>query len=466
MNDVVGSVFYFGAPKDGFKVYPDPGAVSNVFSGYYSNIETDWVLIAKKSDEMTRYTYVKYGLLTSAIDGRTGSCFGIAIDFVNHYFTDLKVFRTQIVEGVLGAILDDRQVLEIQEGSGKVAFKSYDLYDVGSYLDEMSKKIRAVIADRKYSNYVRPSYEIPDAGENPVYGLHPDSSPSAMNEYFRTNGVIKLSPKYPVETKSFSEKQEEHKKNLQEEIEKLTKQLNQKDDEIDRLKQRHDKLEGLIKPIFSEFSSTGATKESNQPIGESQTRNPSYEPYHTAPKPAYYNPREDRPPRQKWSTTEKTIVAAAAIALLLLLFGLKYALSEDEKPGVNNNANPSQLFSQSPTATTSPSPEPLSIRVDNGKRKGFLRESAFLEKEEGKIVSSEADIKEALTSYLFESSPEVQELYKNNKEDLWNKIIELNPSSNRKIGEYIKAKVSFKIENKRDQQDMLKELVVFIRPAN
>src|SRR5215213_3509577 len=207
MNDWIGNIFYFGSPKDGFKVYPDLGAVSNVFRGYYSNTETDWVLVVRKFDDITRYTYVRYGLLTSLIEGRTGSCFGISIDFVNHYFTDLKVFLTEIFEGIWGAILDEKQLLEAQESSGKVAFKSYDLHDVGPYLDEMSKKIREVIRNKKYSEYLRPSYEIPQAGDDQIYGLHPNSSPSALLEYFRTYGAIKLAPNLPIEIKSLSEKQ-------------------------------------------------------------------------------------------------------------------------------------------------------------------------------------------------------------------------------------------------------------------
>ncbi len=455
MNDVVGNIFYFGSPKDGFKVYPDVGAVSNVFSGYYSNTETDWILIAKKSDEITRYTYVKYGLLTSAVDGRTGSCFGIAIDFVNHYFTDLKVFRTQIVEGVLGAILDDRQVLEIQTTSGKVAFKSYDLYDVGPYLDEMSKKIREVIADTKYSNYIRPSYEIPNAGDTLVYGLHPDSSPSAVSECFRTYGAIKLSPNLPIETKSLAEKQEEHRNNLQEEVDKLNRQLHQKDEEISGLKQRHDELGELIKPLFSRFSDTAVSNESNQYIGERQSRSRTYEPYPTPSKAASYKPP------QKLNDTKIVIIAAAAIVLVALFaFGLKYALSEDEKPAVNYNANTSQLLSQQKTKTPPPT-DPLLIKLDNGKRKGFLKESAFLERNEGTAVSSEADFKEVLTSYLFASSPQTQDIYKGNKDDLWNKIMELNPTSRRRITDYIRAKAPFKIENNGDQQSILKDLVIF-----
>ena len=214
MTNAIGNIFYFGSPKDGFKVYPDPGALSNVFSGYYTNTENEWILVVRKSEEITRYTYVRYGLLTSLVEGRTGSCFGISIDFVNHYFTDLRVFLTEIFEGLWGAILDEKQLLEVQGSSGKVAFKSYDLHDVAPYLDGISKRIREVILNQKYSAYVRPAYEIPQADDNHFYGLHPDSSPSALSEYFRTYGAVKVAPNLPIETKSLSEKQEEDKENL------------------------------------------------------------------------------------------------------------------------------------------------------------------------------------------------------------------------------------------------------------
>jgi hypothetical protein len=370
---------------------------------------------------------------------------------------------------VLGAILDDRQVLEIQETSGKVAFKSYDLHDVGSYLDEMSKKIREVIADNKYSNYVRPSFEIPNAGDNPVYGLHPDSSPSALNEYFRTYGVLKLSPKFPVETKSFSEKEEEHKKTLQEEVNKLTEQLKQKDIEfIERLKQKDDeisqsnqrfqKLEGLVKPILNEFSLTALENETPS-YSLNQSQQPRYQAYLKPTPKTHSSTTGGHIPRNKWTTQTKVLSVVGIVVALLAILITYWLLSEDENPHVND-ANPSSVTNQ-PKPTLTPR-EPLLIAVENGKQKGFLNEFAFLEQTDGTIVFNEADFKGVLTSYLFRSSPEIRAIYAGNRDELWRKIMELNPASKKKIADYIKEKVPFKIENSKDQQSLLKDLIIFI----
>ena len=462
MNDWIDKIFYFGSPKDGFKVYPDLGAASNVFSGYYSNTETDWILVARKAEDITRYTYVKYGLLTSLVDGRTGSCFGIAIDFVNHYFTDLKVFQTEIFESIWGAILADGQLLQTQESSGIVGFRSYDLYDVAPYLEEKSKKIRVVIQDKKYAQLVRPSYEIPQAGDNPVYGLHPDSSPSAINEYFRTYGTIKLSPNLPIETKSAAERQQEQRYNLEKEVVRLTEQLRQKDGELQAVNQRLEKLHGLVKPIFSEFSlkhtiETDSHFSNSRPIGQTyeQLSSTNHKGLHSAT--TVHNPGYKEVKLS--NNTRKILVGAAIVFVLLLAIISMYLLSEDGKPEVEK---PQTIPPASQPKTTVAPPEPFTIVRENRKEVGYLNEAVFLEQKSGTTISDEADFKEALTSFLFKFSPEIFGIYEGNKDKLWQEIKESNPNSSRKIAQHLKQG-PFIIENNSDQQAMLKGLVVFIK---
>ena len=463
MNDWIDKIFYFGSPKDGFKVYPDLGPASNVFSGYYSNTETNWILVARKAEEITRYTYVRYGLLTSVVDGRTGSCFGISIDFVNHYFTDLKIFQTEIFEGIWGAILADRQLLEAQESSGKIAFRSYDLYDVASYLDEKSKKIREVISDKKYAKFVRPSYEIPQAGDNPVYGLHPDSSPLALNEYFRTYGVIKLSPNLPIETRSASERQQEQRENLEKEVAKLTEQLRQKEGELQAVNQRLEKLHGLVKPIFTEFSLKHTSETESRFVNSSPINQP-YEHLSSAnhkpfSKTAAHNPSH----KDKLSSNTKKILAGVAIVLVFLMAIVSpmYFLSDDKKqqPEKSQTIQPASQ----PKATIA-SPEPLLIIRKNGKEIGVLNEAVFLEQAKGAQIFDEGDLKEVLSSFLFRVSPEVSDIYKANKDELWKRILELNPNNKQKINQYLKGG-PFKIESNSDQMAMLKDLIVFSKSS-
>lgn len=465
MNDWIGNIFYFGSPKDGFKVYPDLGAVSNVFSGYYTNTGTDWILIARKSEEITRYTYVRYGLLTSLSEGRTGSCLGISIDFVNHYFTDLKVFRTEIFEGIWGAILDERRLLEVQESSGKAAFKSYDLHDVGPYLDDMSNKIREVIRDKKYSQYVRGSYEIPSAGDNQIYGLHPDSSPSALLEYFKTFGAIKLSPNLPIETKSPSEKQQEDKENLRQEVAGLTDQLRQKERELQAVNQRLEKLHGLVQTMVTEFPPKPGN-ESDTRFRNSRPSNQTHESLSNSNhksinrQTAGHNPTNEDGLSPK--TTKILIVAGGCILLALAIISTIYMTSDQREPPVNsnhpNNNQPIRPVSQ-PTVTAAP-PEPLLIVRQNGTEMLVLNESSFLQYARGTYIFDEAGFKEVLTAFLFRFSPEVREAYKNNKDDLWKRIWAANPKSKQKLYAYLNENKSFTIDSNLDQQAILRGLVI------
>ncbi len=466
MNDFIGNIFYFGSPKDGFKVYPDLGAISNIFAGYYTNTETDWILIAKKSDNITRYIYVRYGLLTS-VNGRTGSCLGISIDFINCYFTDLKVFRTKVIEKIWEALLNNKILLEIQETSGKVAFKSFDLFDVGQYLDDMSKNIREVIANEQYSNYIKPSYEIADAGNNPIYGLHPDSSPSAINEYFRTHGIIKLSPKLPIETKSITEKEEDNKKYLEGEVEKLhrqlkqkdieiTNQLKQKDSEIESLKTKLQKLQGLNNSFSSEianvFSESSSTIFKGQIIN-SQITGPKYDPY-LDPQRIFNPPLEENESKRRriLDFFQSPIIFGILILLTILLFGAALYLiisplvlfprmESGKQANIEDKYTNQSKNQQNSSAKTNPpltfNENVLLIKLEKGKTKAFLNESLFLDKNKGVRISVIEDFKELLTSYLFKYSPEVSEIYLGDKEMLWNEIISSNQGNKTKITEYL-----------------------------
>jgi hypothetical protein len=463
MSDSIGNIFYFGSPKDGFKVYPDLGPVSNVFSGYYTNTntESEWILVVRKSEAITRYTYVRYGLLTSLVEGRTGSCFGISIDFVNCYFTDLKVFLTDIFEGLWGAILDEKQLLEVQGSSGKVAFKSYDLHDVALYLDGISNKIKEVIRNQKYSAYVRPSYEIPQAGDNQVYGLHPHSSSSAMIEYFRMYGAVKLAPNLPIETKSLAEKQEEDRENLKKKVEELNEQLRQKDRELHAANQKFEKLLGLVKPIVREFPTITTGNESHGQVVTSRSVSQSDEPLstsnHRTHLPAVHNPYQDAElsPRAK-----KVLMIVGVAAILLALITTIYIqfFDTDEPIKISQPAQPTTQ-----PAVTVATPDPVLIFRQNRRDVVVLNESAFLDSAHGKPISGEEDFKDALTTFLFSVSPEIRDFYNGNKDNLWTTIVEKNPNSTQKLRGYLNVKRRFTIENNAEQKDMLRGLEIDLK---
>lgn len=459
MSDSIGNIFYFGSPKDGFKVYPDLGPVSNVFSGYYTNTENEWILVVRKSEEITRYTYVRYGLLTSLVEGRTGSCFGISIDFVNHYFTDLKVFLTDIFEGLWGAILEEKQLLEVQGSSGKVAFKSYDLHDVAPYLDGISNKIKEVIRNQKYSAYVRPSYEIPQAGDNQVYGLHPHSSSSAMIEYFRMYGAVKLAPNLPIETKSLAEKQEEDRENLKKKVEKLNEQLRQKDRELQAANQKFEKLIGLVKPIVREFPTITTGNESHPQVVTALPVYQNYEPLspsnHQTYQSVVHNQDAELSPRAK-----KVLLIVGVTAILLAIITTIYLQFYDTDQPIKT-AQPAQPASQ--TTITVATPDPVLIFRQNRRDVVILNESAFLDHARGKRIYGEEDFKEALTAFLFSVSPEIHDFYKGNKDNLWRKIVGKNPNSTERLRAYLNVKRQFTIENNAEQKDILRGLEIDLK---
>ena len=449
MNDWIGNIFYFGSPKDGFKVYPDLGATASVFEGYSSNTETDWILVARKSEDRTRYTYVKYGLLTAAVDGRTGSYFGISIDFLNHYFTDLKIFQTEIFENIWRAILTDGKLLETQASSGKVAFKSYDLKDVGQYLDEMSKKIREVIQDKKWSNYIRPAYEIPQANDGAFQGLHPDSSPTAINEYFRLYGAIKLSPKLPIETKSLVEKQQETREHLERKVGELTERLGQKERELQAVSQNFAKLQMSVNAIAMEFSPARNTNQNYEP--RPATNHTGHYPVNTTHRPSH-----QRDPK---NTMILAIVAVVFVLAALVLVVMALTSSGEITP-VANTQTPLPLI-QPPVSAASP--EAIIIVRRNNTEFAILNKAAFFQQFNERTIFDEGDLKEVLSAFLFQFSPEVSSFYGGDKDKLWKQVMESNPTSKRLLNDYLRHG-SFKIDGNPVQQQILEELIIFKKP--
>ena len=492
MKDVVENIFYFGVPEDGFKVYPNLGAVSNNFSGYYTKTEkADWILISKKTGNITQYTHVRYGLLTSSSNGRAGSCLGISINFIDYYFADLELFRKQIIELIWDGFLHDKELVESQQSTGRIVFKSFDFLDVKSYLDEMSNRVRGLITKPEFSNYLKSSQDIPDAEDKVLYSLHNNSSPKAIIEYFKKYGIIKISPISQVEEKSFSERDEEHKRNLEIEVNNLTDQIKQKEHhlieigkqkeneirliereknkEIEVIKQKLDTAKVFAAKILKELSGIefDSSDSITQNIGN-QSSSKIWQPFPQSNiNPATNSNPESKP---KLIISKKHIITVAIVlglfSLLILLYSYVFTQKQDVKIDLNKSSTPLSNLTSSVTTQKSSVLKVnnvIIIKDKNNRQIGFLNTQAFLEKNKGKAVKNMEEFKEILSNYLFENDDEVTQIYENDRVKLWNKILELNTNSPNVISDYCKKNQDFKIENSQEQQNILKDLVIYTK---
>lgn len=441
MENFVGNIFFFGSLEDGFKVYPDLGVITSAYSSYYTNTETDWILVVKKSGNITAYTFVKYELLTSVTNGRPGSCLGISIDFIDYYFQDLELLRNQVMRKIWDTLIAENILLELHETSGKVAFKPYNLNEVGPYLDAKSQTIRKVITENHFKN-VELSDHIPDAGANPVYSLHPQSAPVVIREIFETYGVVKLSPRSQIETKSVAQKAEEKIRALEGKVDSLDKQLRRRNEEIEELRRRLDgakEAPSYDHPLAGSIEPEVVARASTQKI---------------SPKP------DQRSVEPAGKAGNKKAVMAILVCILaaMVFFMLRNLVSPndvDTKESDNSNTGrPARQPSHQPDAN-----EVSPIREDGGQ--GFLIAETFLRDNRGELIPSKDGFKDLLTSYLLKNT-EVRRIYQSDKNRLWEKIIELNPNRERAIMNFLDRYPSFSIEvNNPYQKGLLDNLIIY-----
>ncbi|MCF0075203.1 hypothetical protein LZD49_32270 [Dyadobacter sp. CY261] len=199
MDKIIRNIYYFGALADGFKVYPNHTGVDNIFSTYYNNSETDWFVLANNTQKSVFYTYVRYGILTSVANGRTGSCFGIAIEFEDCYFSDFEIFKASIIDKVIEILLKEGVLLS--RVSDLIAFKPYNLTEVSKYLDGMTLRIEEFIRG-KYLAYLIPKDNVEKVGGKKIIGVNDQTPNDVVSGLFTRYGSVKLSPKIPLEIKS------------------------------------------------------------------------------------------------------------------------------------------------------------------------------------------------------------------------------------------------------------------------
>jgi hypothetical protein len=479
MGEFIGRIFYFGSPKDGFKVYPDAGPIHNLFSGYNSNSGTDWLITAQKAGSVVRVTYVRYGLITGVDNPREGSCLGISVEFLNHYFTNLEVYRVEIMEKMWTALVKGGYLLEAHETSGVVAFKSFDLADVGQYLDDMSGKIENVIRE-KFVKYLRLSYDIPDAGENPGRAFHPQSSARAITEAFVESGTVTLSPNAPIESKSAMERQEEERTELRNEVERLSKNLSQveldraerlkvKESELGQLRSKLGKIETIVNTLIAEFPPAEKVALADQrgavhPLPNSATHR-DYDPY-VDPKRLHRTGTEIGKSESRVKAWSKWLlgVLLLIVVLSLVIYGTLYLLgSTDTKPGpVVIGAVPGTVGPRS-TPQSNSMEDPFVTKSDAGGIRRFLNVQLFLAKNKGKRVSNEDEFGNILATYLFANSAELAAKYNNDKTELWLSILNTNAGNRKSLREYLAQKPDFEIADNPEQAELLRDLLIYVK---
>lgn len=197
MANTISEIYFFGSLADGFKVYPAKNSSSNWYSSFYNNTEENYKLhIVKKGDSVT-YTYVKYGLLTSLNDGRTGSFFGLSIVFNNKYFNNIDVFINKICVQIFKALIKEKIILSQNDSTGAIGYVAYDFNSVAPQLNDWITRIRAIISE-KYSIYLSSALELADPISEKIDGLNDSSANTVILEIIKEKGAILLGPQFPV----------------------------------------------------------------------------------------------------------------------------------------------------------------------------------------------------------------------------------------------------------------------------
>jgi hypothetical protein len=196
MDGIISGVYFFGSLGDGFKVYPYSQHAYTSYSPFYNNSAKNYKLqVVKRNNEIV-YTFVRYGILTSLVDGRTGSCFGLSIVFENYYFNSFEQFLSKICTQIFDAIIKEGKLLQ-KDSNGIIGFVSFDLKSLSHTLNEWIKLIKTVISE-KYLSYLSGLNEIPDNSNQDLVCLSDKSSDSVILEKLKNTGGVILSPDFPI----------------------------------------------------------------------------------------------------------------------------------------------------------------------------------------------------------------------------------------------------------------------------
>ena len=464
----VGKIYFFGSLQDGFKVYPDSRGASSAFATYYNNTETDWVLAAKRTEEGTSYTYVRYGMLTSMTDGRHGSCLGISIEFLGCYFTDFAILREEIFEPVFGALVKENQLIG-NHPSGLIAFVPYNLTQTKSYLDKKAQMIQEVITS-KYSNYLRASSEITLHKGNTTTTLHPDSNVVAIHEIFQTGGAITISPKFNIENRSVTERLVAQNKYSESRILELENSLNYALGKHEMLKKATIESDALhatqLLKLQNEVAALHAALKDAEKKASRSEKKREPERKTEQPDPAPIPPRKEPGQGERRLTPKKAALGFVFLLVIAAVLAIAFCNDKDSRrSSLKHTEQPIRPFIEEELP---PKPRPIvtivpiKIIVDQQNlQRGYLSEQAFLTQNNNVVVEDMKGIKSLLTTFLLPYSEVVRQEYRNDPEALWEYIKVKNPTSIKSINAYLQKNSGLVVKDTPDLQDIFNDIIIY-----
>lgn len=196
----VKNVYIFGSMKDGFKAYPS----TSQFDHLYNNALTGWQIAIDRLDNIVRYTFVLYDVLTSTDEGRSGSCFGIAIDMDGCLFAKPKQLFPDLFDLITKNVIKEAKILTRSPVNHKVAYVAFNFTEIQTEVDTLIQRIRFYVDSNFNETLIKINNSIPNKGKESM-GLHPDSSELAIMDMFTQYGSVILSPRFNLMKNSYTE---------------------------------------------------------------------------------------------------------------------------------------------------------------------------------------------------------------------------------------------------------------------
>ena len=153
------------------------------------------------------------------------------------------------------------------------------------------------------------------------------------------------------------------------------------------------------------------------------------------------------------------VVALELILLLTYLWFPPLITKVTDTTNQNISQSNSQITPRPSTEqrTQSSREEGGIIREDGRKR--FLNANTFFQINNGRFTADKDGFKLLLTSYLLDNDSKIRQLYNNDKDRLWNKMLELNPNEFKR---FIESNQSISIDsNNPSQKKVFDNLLIY-----
>ncbi|MBP9821322.1 MAG: hypothetical protein KBC98_00340 [Candidatus Pacebacteria bacterium] len=184
-------LYFFGSSKAGFNLYPFPPF--ELFKSYYtSTAPEEWVLSLFKKDGVVYHIYVRYGLMTSLLNGRGGGFLGISFSTKDYFFQDTEFLRKEIFEIIFEKLLEEKKIIKT-EGT-ETGIVPYQFYDEMGYIEEWRQRIEKDCHSTKEvkNKLIKITDDLSDYNGT-CYNLNINSNPYVVSQYFKSCGYIRLS---------------------------------------------------------------------------------------------------------------------------------------------------------------------------------------------------------------------------------------------------------------------------------